>query len=143
MLWNKHQRDKHKQTEAQEGHCISFSFLFFNSSIKHLNKKFTVTRRYIFWCTWESTSKNLPKSQLDINIRYIFWSNLVSRDRILLSRDRVSNSFSMYAKFSKKLISYPLVRSLFFIKKRRFYTGKQIWAWDSKFHVNLVNLFLR
>ena len=31
-------------------------------------KKFTVTRHSIFWCAWESTSKNLPKSQLDVRI---------------------------------------------------------------------------
>ena len=36
--------------------------------ITYFNKKLTVTRHCIFWCTWESTSKNHPKSQLDIGI---------------------------------------------------------------------------
>ena len=36
----------------------------------HLNRKFIFTRHYIyiFWCAWESTSKKLFKSQLDIRI---------------------------------------------------------------------------
>ena len=41
-------------------------FFFFYSRITHLNRKFTVTRNYIIWCVWESTSKNLLQSQLDI-----------------------------------------------------------------------------
>ena len=42
------------------------SSIFFNSSVTHLNRKFTVTRHYILWRVWESTSKNLLQSQLDI-----------------------------------------------------------------------------
>ena len=35
------------------------NIFFYYSSITHLNRKFTVTRHYIVWCVWESTSKNL------------------------------------------------------------------------------------
>ena len=40
----------------------------FYSIITHFNKKFTVTRCYIFCYAWESTSKNLPEIQLDMGI---------------------------------------------------------------------------
>ena len=35
------------------------NIFFYYSIIWHLNRKFTVTRHYILWCVWESTSKNL------------------------------------------------------------------------------------
>ena len=37
-------------------------------SITYIIKKITVASHYIFWCAWESTDKNLPKSQLDVEI---------------------------------------------------------------------------
>ena len=46
---------------------LSISLTYFYSSITHFNKKCTVTRYYISWCALESTSKSLPKSQLELN----------------------------------------------------------------------------
>ena len=50
-----------------DDNTISATF-FFCLSITYFNKKVTVTKHCIFWCGWESTSKNLSKSQLDIGI---------------------------------------------------------------------------
>ena len=47
------------------GFYCFLEFFFFNSGITHLNRKFTVTRHFIPWCVWESTSKNLLQSQIN------------------------------------------------------------------------------
>ena len=39
------------------------------TKVLHIFKKsFTITRPYIFWCAWESTIKDLPKSLLPVGI---------------------------------------------------------------------------
>ena len=49
-------------------HSNTLLLVFFYPSITHFNRKLTVARHYIHWCAWESTSKNLLQSQLDIGI---------------------------------------------------------------------------
>ena len=47
---------------------IVIAYVMLYLSITYINKKITVTSHYVFWCAWESTDKNLPKSQLDVEI---------------------------------------------------------------------------
>ena len=64
------------QNNSEYGHSLgsvrgSKWLRFIYSSVTHFNGKFTVFLQenfYIFWCAWESTSKNLIKSQLEIGI---------------------------------------------------------------------------
>ena len=54
--------------KVTQKHSASIFFIIIHSRITHLDREFTVTRHCIFWCAWESISKNLRKSQLDIEI---------------------------------------------------------------------------
>ena len=69
-------------------------FHVFYSSITHFNKKVTVIVS-ISWCAWESTSKNLPKSQLDMGIRLSLRLSIINRSIILLSLFLVLNVLSL------------------------------------------------
>ena len=58
--------DKEVNDESNKSCTVDGNFFY--SSITHFNRKVMVTRHYIFWCAWESTSKSLLQSQLDIGI---------------------------------------------------------------------------
>ena len=50
------------------GTIDTFWWYFFIQVLHILTKKITVNRHYTFSCAWESTSKYLPKSQLNVGI---------------------------------------------------------------------------